>query len=197
MIGKLSWRERLKAAKRARQLSMHPSVPAALKLKLRQAATNLIKLAQAQRSKQNPISPSTAADRTFLILSENSNAVNQAALEWLKETKEHAPFHDLHLLSLAAWGLENGAEGDWPERNRYCLQDQVNILFGWKAKDVLEWLFENPDGPDDPNEQEANLLSDLNAADSPKLAASFVLNVIYSRQVSVCPALQPAASELS
>jgi hypothetical protein len=193
----VAWQERLKAAKRARQLSVHPSVPAALKLKLRQAATNLIKLVQAQRSKRNPISPSTAADRTFLILSENSNAVNQAALEWLRETKEHAPFHHLHLLSLAAWGLENGAEGDWPERNRYCLQDQVNLLFGWKPENVLAWMFGHPDGEEDPKEQEANLLNDLNAADSPKLAASFVLNVIYSRQVSVCPALQPAASELS
>jgi hypothetical protein len=37
---------------------------------------------------------------------------------------------------------------------------------------------------------------DRENAQSPEQAAAFVLNAIYSRQVSVLPALQPAASEL-
>ena len=88
MVGKLSWQERLKAAKQALQLSMNPHTPPAAKLKLGRAATNLMKLAEAlrQHSHQN--------SRKFLVLPENSSVPNEAALEWVKEAKE-AP--DPHL----------------------------------------------------------------------------------------------------
>lgn len=75
-----------------------------------------------------------------------------------------------------------------PARDRYALQEQVNLLFGWKAADVLEWLTENPDGPES-DEQEANLLNDLKTANSPEQAAALVLSTIYSRQKSENSAL--------
>jgi hypothetical protein len=49
---------------------------------------------------------------------QNSSVLNQEALRWLEEAKESPESHLLHLLVLASWGLEVGAEGDWPERDR-------------------------------------------------------------------------------
>jgi hypothetical protein len=72
----------------------------------------------------------------------------------------------------------------------------VGHLCGWKPADVLDWLISNPNAPDDPHEQEENLLSDLQNAESAEQAAAFVLNTTYSRQVSENPTLQPATSEL-
>jgi hypothetical protein len=42
----------------------------------------------------------------------NKHPLNQAALQWL-EPADADPQHP-YLLSLAAWGLANGSEGDWP-----------------------------------------------------------------------------------
>lgn len=134
----------------------------------------------------------------YFVLHENSSILNRAAYRWLMKARaeEKAP-HYLYLLSLAAWGLENGAEGDWPERNRYALEEQVNLLFGWKAANVLAWLFCNPNGAEDPKDQESDLLGLLKTTDNPARAAAHILNAIYRRQVSQNPALQPAATELS
>jgi hypothetical protein len=66
----------------------------------------------------------------------------------------------------------------------------VHLLLGWAPKDVLDWLLSDPDGPDDEGEQEENLTSAIEQAEDPRLAASSVLNAIYSRQVADCPALQ-------
>jgi hypothetical protein len=129
-------------------------------------------------------------------LPQNNIPLNRVALQWLKEAKTPAPAHYLHLLTLAAWGLENGAQGDWPEDEQAALQEQVNVLFGWKPKNAMEWLLSNPNGPDK-DEQRENLLNLLKTAEDPQGAAAHVLNAIYSRQVSQNTALQPAASELS
>jgi hypothetical protein len=51
-------------------------------------------------------------------LSLNSDELNRAALTWLKEAKADAPEHHLHLLTLAAWGMEKGVEGEWPAKDR-------------------------------------------------------------------------------
>jgi hypothetical protein len=131
-----------------------------------------------------------------MAVPQNNGLLNREALRWLERAKEPADPGYLHLLTLALWGLENGAEGEWPARHRPALEEQVGQLLGWQPKNALAWLLSNPNGPDDRDEQEENLLSDLQNANSPKQAAAFVLNAIYSRQQSVLPALQPAASEL-
>jgi len=137
------------------------------------------------------------AERKPYFPPQNNGALNRAAWRQLKEAKINPQLHHLYLLQLAAWGLENGAQGEWPEQERAFLKDQVDSLFGWtKPESVIAWLLSNPEGPEK-SEQQENLLQLLQTADSPQEAAAHVLNAIYSRQVSENPALQPAASELS
>ena len=126
-------------------------------------------------------------------LSENDNPLNQAALEWLKEAKAPAEPYYLHLLNLAHWGLEMQVAAGWKERD--ALKQQVDVLFAWKASDVLKWLLSNPEGGDRA-EQTQSLHRLVETSSSPEQAAKSVLEAIYSRQVSQNPALQPAASEL-
>lgn len=123
----------------------------------------------------------------------NSLPVNLSALAHLREARTEAPPHYLYLLSLAAWGLENGAEGDWPEKERHALKAQVDLMFGWTPEWAMNWLFSNPNAPDK-SEQIASLHHLLRTSSDPKDAAAHVLNAIWSRQVSQNPALQPAAS---
>ncbi len=137
------------------------------------------------------------ADYKAFTPSENDDPLNRAALEWLTEAKADVDRYYLHLLQLASWGLDDGAEGNWPADHRYALQEQVNLLFGWKPANVLAWLFSHPDGEEDPKDQQADLLRLLETTDNPWRAAAHVLNTIYSRQVSQCPALQSAASDRS
>lgn len=125
----------------------------------------------------------------------HNNPLNQAAWKWLKEARQPTPQHALYLLDLAHWGLENGAEWDWPARDRPALEEQIGLMCAWKPANVLKWLLSNPDGPD-PDEQESGLLKDLREASSPENAAALVLNSLHARMQSQLPALQPAASEL-
>ena len=136
-------------------------------------------------------------DSTEMTVPQNNKPLNREALRWLKLAKESPEPSLLHVLTLAHWGLENGAKGDWPANHRAAVEEQVGLLLGWndQAK-ALRWILSNPDGPDDPKEQEDELLREVENAANPKQAAAAVLNAIYSRQVSVLPALQPAASEL-
>ena len=129
-------------------------------------------------------------------LPQNNIPLNRVALQWLKEAKTPAPAHYLHLLTLAQWGLEHQASGEWPDSDRAALQHQLELLDGWKPADALAWLLANPNAGDR-SEQQANLLRLLETVEDPKVAAAHVLNAIYSRQVSQNTALQPAASELS
>jgi hypothetical protein len=140
--------------------------------------------------------PQSKQGRKPLALKENSSVLNRLALEFLKTAKEHAPEHHLHLLSLAAWGLETRVEGEWPAQETAALQTQVDGLFAWKPANALAWLLANPNGPDQ-SEQEKNLRTELRRARSPQAAAALVLSAIWSRQVADNPSLQPAASELS
>jgi hypothetical protein len=66
----------------------------------------------------------------------------------------------------------------------------VHGLFGWDPQTVLNWLLSNPNGPENREEQERDLLQELNGARSPEVAAAYVLNAIWARQVSQNPALQ-------
>jgi len=104
-----------------------------------------------------------------------------------------APLHGLHLLDLPHWGLENGAEGEWPQRDRSAVELQVGYLAA--PADVLQLLLSNPNRPS-PKEQEQTLVLELSTAKNAKQAAVALLNTIYSRQQADNPALQWAASEL-
>jgi hypothetical protein len=117
------------------------------------------------------------------VLPQNSNPLNRAALKWLKEVNEGDPSY-LHLLTLAHWGMENGANGEWPAASQSDMEEQVGHLLRWKPEDVMGWLLDNPNGPDDPKEQGANLLHSLRRASSPKSAATWLLNAIYSRMTA-------------
>ena|SRR5579863_3027217 len=118
----------------------------------------------------------------------NRDPLNHAAMKWLREAKEHAPAHCLHLLTLASWGLEKGVKGEWPERDRPAIEEQVGHLMRWGSADALAWLLENPRGPAKA-EQRANLTQALVMARNPEQAASALLGEIYSHQRAENPAL--------
>jgi hypothetical protein len=139
-----------------------------------------INMAEEKRNHGKLVPPSTKA---VLVLPENSIELNQAALKWLREAKADAAPYGLHLLSLAHWGLENGVQGEWPDRDGSSVELQVGLLLGWEAQNVIDWLLSNPNGPDR-SEQEANLLSCLENAESAKQAAAYVLSEIYYRQTA-------------
>lgn len=126
------------------------------------------------------------------VLPQNESLVNRQAWRWLKEAKEPPEPWRLHLLKLASWGLENGAKGDWPEQEEYALDDQVSLLFGWKPENAQAFLFSNPDGPDNPQEQESDLLKALKQANSPQQAAALVLNQVWAAQKGRLPVFQTA-----
>jgi hypothetical protein len=126
----------------------------------------------------------------------NNHPLNKAAWKWLREAKQTPDRYSLHLLELAAWGLEHGGQGDWPARDRPAVELQVGYLCAWKPQDILIWLLSNPNGPETAAEQADDLLVALRHASSPESAAGMVLNAIYARQQAQLPALQPAASEL-
>jgi hypothetical protein len=135
--------------------------------------------------------PSAMTDYELL---QNKSPLNKAALEWLREANESTEPHHLYLLSLAAWGLANGSEGDWPDKNQFALEEQVNLLFGWHPANALVWLVSDPNGPST-SEQEEDLLSELENARNPQEAAAYILNRIYGRQEGQNSSLRPAASE--
>lgn len=118
----------------------------------------------------------------------NSRPLCLAALHWLERAKEQINPYHLHLLTLAQWGLENGAEGEWPHRSKHALEMQVGHLAGWTPVQVLNWMLENPNGPERA-EQEQSLLTSLNRAKNPAHAAGLVLSEIWSRQKDQNPAL--------
>jgi hypothetical protein len=75
----------------------------------------------------------------------NNEPINREALRWLKQAKEPAAPHYLHLLALAAWGLEEGVEGDWPEHHRPAMETQVSdLLMRWDPKNALAWVLSKP-----------------------------------------------------
>jgi hypothetical protein len=82
---------------------------------------------------------------------------------------------------------ENGAEGEWPQRDRSAVE--------LHSADELQLLLSNPNGPS-PKEQEQTLLLELRTAKNAKREAVALLNTIYSRQQADNPALQSAASDL-
>jgi hypothetical protein len=93
---------------------------------------------------------------------------------------------------MAPWGVENGAEDEWPPVDRTALELQVGYPAGWFPARALQWLLSNPNSPS-PKEQEQTLLLEVRMATNAKQAAVALLS---SRQQSHNPALQSAASDL-
>lgn len=118
----------------------------------------------------------------------NSDPVNQAALYWLKEVGDVQKV-GLHILDLAFWGLERKVRGEWPNRDQPAVEAQVGELLGWKPANAMRWLLSNPNGPSK-EEQESNLVTLLEGAQSPRTASAAILNEIYSRQRAQNPALR-------
>lgn len=186
MIGRLTPQERIRLAQRLlKRANSEEGLSARKRADLRRQASNLVKV--------NAIEATLNAPKALPVVVVNNSALNRAAWRQFRGTKQQPDPKYLALLQLAAWGLANGAEGDWPDKNRFDLQEQVNLLFGWEAENVMTWLFSNQNGVEDPKEQEANLLRLLETTDNPWRAAAHVLNAIYSRQVAQCIALQPAS----
>jgi hypothetical protein len=126
------------------------------------------------------------------VAQQNDQALNKTALRLLNEAKADAPPHHLHLLNLAAWGLEIGVSGEWPEQETHALQAQVDLMFAWRPENVMAWLLAHPDGPDR-QEQEATLHNALMLAERPRQAAAALLGTIYARMQADNPALQASA----
>lgn len=122
-----------------------------------------------------------------MALPQNNMPLNRAALKWLKEAKVPAPNDQLHLLNLAQYGmeLERAAKAEWPDADQNWLKEQLAALSGWKAGNVLVWLFSNPKRKGNPPQQQAKLHREVQRAPDPKEAATHVLNAIYSKQTSV------------
>jgi hypothetical protein len=109
---------------------------------------------------------------------ENDKLVNLAARQWLTHAKVQSHPSRLHILTLALWGFENGAEGDWPESLRGAVEMQLEDLALRSANDLMRWLFSNPE-EGDPHEQEQYLLQLLKQANGPLQAAEIVLCTIW------------------
>ena len=121
-------------------------------------------------------------------LPQNSHLLNRAAWKWLKQAREPVEPHHLYVLTLAWFGLDNGAMGDWPPRERETLRMQLGYLFGMNPQQVMLWLVDNLDGPD-AKEQTDSLLAWLKGAADPLQAAALVLNQIWAVQRSKHPIL--------
>src|SRR5680860_1550751 len=76
---------------------------------------------------------------------ENDRLVNLVARRWVKEAKIQPGRYHLHLLTLAQWGLENEAEGDWPEDLRDAVNTQLGNLAGWNSDKLMKWMISNQD----------------------------------------------------
>jgi hypothetical protein len=129
----------------------------------------------------------------------NRHPLNKAALARLKQAKADGPeTYQLHLLALAWWGLEQGAQAAGRDAHQHSLvEGQLGRLESWEPQNVLKWLVNSPEGPDDPAEQQASLRRLLADAPSPKAAAAHLLEWIGDRmQAGGVSAFQPAASEL-
>ena len=96
-------------------------------------------------------------------LPQNDKLVNIAAWRWLKKAEVQPDLSNLHLLTLARWGLENDAEGEWPEDFRDAVEMQLDDLARWNSEDLMKWLFAN-ENDGDPHEKEQGLLHELKTA---------------------------------
>ena len=129
----------------------------------------------------------------------NQDPLNQAAKRLLRRTREGAGAYDgAYLLQLMRWGIENRvAVPGLPELMFNELELAVGQLSGWKdPANVVLYLTNNPDG-DESDVQRRELLTLLEDADTPEVAAGRALELLAARlQASGAPQWQHAASGL-
>jgi len=124
----------------------------------------------------------------MLGLKENNSTLNKAAWRLLREAKQSPDLYALYVFQLAQYGLEQGVRGDWPQNKNYILQNQIDLMWGWKPSNAMRWLATNPNCGVNRKEQEKELLGWLRA-EEPEIAAAHVLNAIYSRLQAAIPYL--------
>jgi hypothetical protein len=74
------------------------------------------------------------------------------------------------------------------------LEVQVGQLLGLDPRNVLRWLFSNPNGPDK-EEQAESLRQAIEEAESPERASQLMMEELYSRLAANLPGLRKAASQ--
>jgi hypothetical protein len=144
--------------------------------------------ADVELDEKSPPSQSRSAETNLQSL--NNRDLNQACADWLRETNQYLDPNYLFCLQLASWGMDRGVRVECPDRDRYCLQDQVNLLYAWKPQNVHAWLLSNPNASEYQEEEERALSESIELASSAEVAASILLGAIYSRHVADNPALQ-------
>jgi len=110
-------------------------------------------------------------------LPQNDRLVNRVALRWLDEANVEPIPHSLHLLTLARWGFENGAEGDWGDL-RHVVEMQLEDLEQWNAELLMKWCFSHEE-LGDAHEQEQDLRLALKRSNTPLEAAEMALDTIW------------------
>src|SRR5262245_61689074 len=99
---------------------------------------------------------------------QNKTEVNQAALRWLKDSKQPVDPSQPYSLQLVLAGFEAGVAIPGPgQAYRYSLRMQLDQMFspdGRKSFEWVTWLFNNPNGPGDADEQEGTMVVELEQA---------------------------------
>jgi hypothetical protein len=124
----------------------------------------------------------------------NKWPINQAALAWLRQAKEHPEPAVAYLAQLARWGLDNdqvqvsppiSPQQPQPESVREFVARLVLAHGPVPAERATRLILSNPSLTME--EQRDNLLSELQEADDPEQAAQLVVRAIYDLMVVVHP----------
>jgi hypothetical protein len=174
MIGRLTVQERIRLAQSLRRQSKNVALSPTQRQEKRRHLFNLMKLNELEaKLNQKPKPPGPIGLKEWRLL---------------REAKQSPDPYYLYVFQLAQCGLEHGVGGDWPQNKTYVLQNQIDLMWGWKPSNAMRWLATNPNCGEDRKEQEKELLGWLRA-EEPEIAAGHVLNAIYSRLQAAIPYL--------
>ena len=124
----------------------------------------------------------------------NKWAVNQLALQWLKEARETPHPDKPYVLQLATWGLETdqidlpppiAPSQPTPEAVKQVVYGLGAVHGREEAYQAMRRLFSNPNLSH--KEEQDNLLASLKQAKSPLEAAQAAIQVIYDLMVATSP----------
>lgn len=133
-------------------------------------------------------------------LPQNNQPLNRAALPWLQAAKVPVDPRQPFLLQLMWVGFDRGLPIPGPgQEYRWELKQAFERLLAprFDPLKVVRWLLSNPNGPDDPKEQEDTLTLALEAAESWESAAQCVMECFYDRLSAENDYYQSPASEPS
>ena len=183
MIGRLTPQERIRIAQSLRRQANNSGLSPEQRREKRRHAFDLMKLNEFEAKDNAKRKPAV-----LVGINENNSPVNKAAWRLLREAKQSPDRYYLYIFQLAHYGLERGVGGDWPQNKNYVLQDQIDLMWGWKPSNAMRWLTTNPNCGEDWKGQEKELLGWLRL-EEPEIAAAHVLNAIYSRLQAAIPYL--------